>query len=38
MNVSDELTKMNKDVQVVYEEIIDNDGTIMKIAKTIPLI
>ena len=38
MNVSDELTKMNKDVQVVYEDIIDNDGTIMKIAKTIPLI
>ncbi len=38
MNVSDELTKMNGDVQSVYQEIIDNDWTIMKIAKSIPLI
>ncbi len=38
MNVSDELTKMNGSVQTVYKEIIDNDGTVMKIAKSIPLI
>ncbi len=38
MNVSDALTAMNNDVQGVYKEIIDNDGTLMKIAKTIPLI
>ena len=38
MNVSDELTKMNTSVQGVYKEIIDNDGTVMKIAKSIPLI
>lgn len=38
MNVSDELSKMNGEVQVVYKEIIDNDGTVMKIAKSIPLI
>lgn len=38
MQVSDELTKMNGDVQSVYKEIINNDGTLMKIAKTIPVI
>ncbi len=38
MNVSDELEKMNWDVQSVYKEIIDNDGKIMKIMKSIPLI
>lgn len=38
MNVSDELTKMNTSVQWVYKEIIDNDWTVMKIAKSIPLI
>ena len=38
MNVSDTLSKMNGDVQTVYKEIIDNDGTVMKIAKSIPLI
>lgn len=38
MNVSDTLTAMNSDVQGVYKEIIDNDGTVMKVAKSIPLI
>lgn len=38
MKVSDELASMNKDVQSVYSEIIDNDGTIMRIAKSIPII
>ena len=38
MNVSDELTKMNKEVQVVYSDIINNDWTVMKIAKSIPLL
>ncbi len=38
MQVSDTLAKMNGDVQTVYKEIIDNDGTVMKIAKSIPLI
>lgn len=38
MNVSSELEKMNWEVQVVYNDIIDNDGTIMKIMKSIPWI
>lgn len=38
MNVSDELARMNENVQGVYKEIIDNDGTIMKIAKSLPII
>lgn len=38
MNVNEELQFMNTSVQAVYKEIIDNDGTIMKIAKSIPLI
>lgn len=37
MNVSDELAKVNSWVQEVYSEIINNDGTIMKMAKSIPL-
>lgn len=38
MNVSDELNKMNGSVQWVYKEIIDNDGMLMKAAKSLPLI
>ncbi len=38
MQVSDELADMNKDVQSVYKDIIDNDGTVMKIAKSLPLV
>ena len=38
MNVSDELTKINGSVQTVYSEILDNDGTAMKMAKSIPLL
>jgi len=38
MNVSGELEKMNSDVQSVYKEILDNDGTFMKLLKTIPII
>lgn len=38
MNVSDTLTQMNGEVQGVYKEIIDNDGAVMKIAKSLPLI
>lgn len=38
MKVSDELADMNKNVQGVYSEIIDNDGTMMKIAKSIPVV
>jgi len=38
MQVSDELAAMNKDVQSVYQDIIDNDGTVMKIAKSLPII
>ncbi len=38
MTVSTELEKMNWEVQQVYREIIDNDWTFMKIAKSIPLI
>lgn len=38
MNVSDELTTMNNSVQWVYKEIINNDWTVMKIAKSIPII
>lgn len=38
MNVSDTLTKMNGEVQTVYKDIIDNDGTMMKIAKSLPFI
>jgi len=38
MNVSSELEKMNGSVQDVYKDIIDNDGTFMKIMKSIPLV
>lgn len=38
MNVNNELQAMNSSVQSVYKEIIDNDGTMMKLAKTLPLI
>jgi hypothetical protein len=38
MNVSKELEQMNGDVQEVYKDIIDNDGTFMKIMKSIPVI
>ncbi len=36
MHVSDELTKMNSEVQEVYGEIISDDGAVMKLLKTIP--
>jgi len=38
MNVSSELEKMNGEVQVVYNDIIDNDGKIMKVLKSIPVL
>jgi hypothetical protein len=38
MNVSDTLTEMNNNVQSVYKEIINNDGTVMRIAKSIPIL
>lgn len=38
MNVSKELEKMNGEVQVIYKDIIDSDGTIMKILKSIPVV
>jgi len=38
MKVSDELSSMNKSVQEVYKDIIDNDGTLMKIAKSVPVL
>lgn len=38
MNVSWELEKMNTEVQWVYKEILDNDGTFMKLLKTLPVI
>ena len=38
MNVSSELEKMNGEVQTVYKDIIDSDGTFMKIMKSIPLV
>jgi hypothetical protein len=38
MNVSKELEQMNGSVQEVYRDIIDNDGTFMKIMKSIPVI
>lgn len=38
MQVSDELSKMNSSVQEVYKEIINNDGMMMKVAKSVPLL
>lgn len=36
MQVSDELQKMNGEVQSVYQDIINSDGALMKLAKSIP--
>jgi len=36
MNVSDELSRMNREMQAVYGTIIDNDGAFMKFIKGIP--
>jgi len=38
MNVSGELEKMNWEVQWVYKEIMNNDWTIMKVLKSVPLL
>jgi hypothetical protein len=38
MQVSDELSKMNSSVQEVYKDIINNDGMMMKVAKSVPLL
>jgi hypothetical protein len=38
MQVSEELSKMNGSVQEVYRDIINNDGTMMKVAKAVPLL
>ena len=38
MKVSDTLTEMNNNVQSVYKEIINNDGSVMRIAKSMPLL
>ncbi len=38
MNVSDELSTMNNEVSEVYNNIIDNDGIVMKTLKSLPLI
>lgn len=38
MNVSGELNAMNNEVSEVYNNIIDNDGIIMKTLKSLPLI
>jgi hypothetical protein len=38
LNVSDELNKMNKDMSLVYKDIIDNDGKVMKFFKKLPVI
>lgn len=38
MNVSWELEKMNKEVQKVYKDILDNDWPFMKLLKNIPWI
>lgn len=38
MDVSKELAEMNKWVQSVYKDIIDNDGIVMKFFKAIPLL
>ena len=38
MTVSDELSRMNSEVQGVYKDIINSDGTVMKIAKSLPII
>lgn len=38
LNVSDELQAMNKKMQGVYDDIIDDDGIVMKFFKAIPLL
>ncbi len=38
MSVSTTLSQINWEVQEVYSEIIDNDGTFMKLAKSMPLL
>ncbi|MCP4523082.1 MAG: hypothetical protein GY828_02580 [Candidatus Gracilibacteria bacterium] len=38
MTVSDELSAMNNEVSTVYNGIIDNDGPIMKVFKSLPLV
>jgi hypothetical protein len=38
MQVSNTLSELNGQVQEVYQEIIDNDGAVMKMAKKMPLI
>lgn len=38
MNVSEELERMNSEVQNVYKDILDSDGIFMKLLKTIPVI
>lgn len=38
MQVSNTLAEMNGEVQEVYKEIINNDGTVMRIAKSMPLL
>ncbi len=38
MDVSDTLSKVNNDVNVVYEQIIANDGAIISLLKSIPLL
>ena len=38
MQVSNTLSGINGEVQEVYKEIINNDGTMMRIAKSVPLL
>ncbi len=38
MDVSNELTQMNTKMQAIYADIIDNDGTMMKFFKSLPLV
>lgn len=38
MDVSDSLSSINKQMNTVYEEIINNDGSTMKFLKSIPLV
>ena len=38
LNVSSTLEKMNKEMNLVYAEIIDNDGAVMRFFKKIPVI
>lgn len=38
MKVSNTLAEINGEVQEVYSDIIDNDGTVMKLAKAMPIL